>query len=129
MSNLNHTIRRKHTPELKAEVALHAICSQKTAVDLAKQFRVHPSQILRWKRRLLDRLPELFIDGRIKKKKNKLDQEKMIVALYRQINQLTAELDWLKNKLVSSVENRRSWIGKHPRISIRRQCQLLDINH
>ena len=39
------------------------------------------------------------------------------------------ELEWLKKKLPSSVEVKRSMIeSDHPTLSVCRQCQLLDLN-
>ena len=37
--------RRNHTPALKAKVALAAIKGDRTLVQLAEQFDVHPNQI------------------------------------------------------------------------------------
>lgn len=41
--------RRNHAPKFKAKVALAAIKSNKTLVELAEQFDVHPNQISDWK--------------------------------------------------------------------------------
>jgi len=41
--------RRNHTPGFKAKVALAAIKGDRTLVQLAEQFDVHPNQITAWK--------------------------------------------------------------------------------
>jgi putative transposase len=56
---------------------------------------VHPNQITRWRKRLLDEMPDIFSTRRKKKEK---DAEQLQDELYRQIGQLKFELDWLKKK-------------------------------
>lgn len=38
--------RRNHTPAFKAKVALAAVRGEKTIIELAQQFDVHPNQLL-----------------------------------------------------------------------------------
>lgn len=86
--------RKKHAPAFKAKVALEAAKGEHTMAELSSQYGVHPNQIAKWKRQLLDELPELFIK---KGSKNKESQELQNV-LYQEIGQLKVELDWLKKK-------------------------------
>jgi len=86
--------RKKHDPNFKAKVALEAVKGDQTLAELASQHGVHPNQITKWKRHLLDELPELFKN---KDKKNKNSKE-LQDALYQEIGQLKVELDWLKKK-------------------------------
>jgi putative transposase len=86
--------RKKHAPAFKAKVALEAAKGEHTMAELSSQYGVHPNQIAKWKRHLLDELPELFIK---KGSKNKESQE-LQNALYQEIGQLKVELDWLKKK-------------------------------
>ena len=88
-------LRRKHTPSLKAKVALEAIKEQKTSAELASQFQVHPGQIRNWKATAAKGLIDLFSD---KRKRKDHDQEELIQELYRQIGRLKVDLDWLKKK-------------------------------
>lgn len=46
-------IRRVHSAEFKARVALGAQREDKTLAELAKQFELHPTLIVEWKRQLL----------------------------------------------------------------------------
>ncbi len=46
--------RRDHSASFKAKVALAAIRGDKTLVELAEQFDVHPNQISDWKQQVLD---------------------------------------------------------------------------
>ena len=52
--------RRNHTPVFKSKVALAAIKGDRTVVELAQQFDVHPNQITQWKTQLLERAGVVF---------------------------------------------------------------------
>ena len=49
-----------HSAALKAKVALAALKETRTVGELAGQFGVHPAQIHKWKRRLLEEAESLF---------------------------------------------------------------------
>ena len=55
--------RRDHTPAFKAKVALSAIKGDRTLVQLAEQFDVHPNQITSWKAQLEGRPADVFGPG------------------------------------------------------------------
>jgi len=86
--------RKKYDPSFKAKVALEAIKGEQTLAELSSQYEVHPNQIAKWKRHLLDELPEIFKNKDSKNKRAKELQD----ALYQEIGQLKVELDWLKKK-------------------------------
>jgi hypothetical protein len=52
--------RRNHTSAFKAKVAIAAIKGERTLVQLAEQFDVHPNQISTWKDQLLEGAAEVF---------------------------------------------------------------------
>jgi len=52
--------RRNHSPAFKAKVALAANKGDKTLVELAEQFDVHPNQIQEWRKRLLENADSIF---------------------------------------------------------------------
>src|ERR1700686_5187472 len=79
----------------KAKVALAAIKGDKSLSELARQFGVHPTQIGRWRQRLLEGATELFENGRRRgKSEDAIDQDE----LYAQIGRLQMEVEWLKKK-------------------------------
>ena len=88
-------MRKTHDAALKAKVALEALKGEKTIAQLSSQFGVHPNQIGKWKKELLERLPEIFSSKW--RKEHKTDEE-LVEELYKQIGQLKVELDWLKKK-------------------------------
>ena len=63
--------------------------------QLATQHGVHPIQVSKWKKHLIDNADSVF-EG-----KNKRSQEEAVGRedLERKIGQLTVELDYLKKKL------------------------------
>ncbi len=88
-------MRKSYDATFRAKVALEAVKGEKTLAELSGAFGVHPNQICRWKKQLLESLPDLFTDQRKRRDK---EQEELVSELYRQIGQLKVELDWLKKK-------------------------------
>ena len=87
--------RRNHSSAFKAKVAFAAAKGDKTIAELASQYEVHPSQIAKWKKQLLESVPEIFS---CRRQNERQDQEALTAQLYQQIGQLKVELDWLKKK-------------------------------
>jgi putative transposase len=88
-------MRRTHDAGFKAKVALEAIKGEKTVAEISSKYGIHPNQIGKWKKEVLERLPELF-NGKMKKADKTADE--LQAELYQQIGQLKVELDWLKKK-------------------------------
>jgi len=88
-------MRKSYPAALKAKIALQALKDEIPLTQLAAQHEVHPNQIRQWKKALLDSLPDVFSDRRVRKENN--DQEEK-ARLYEQIGRLQVELDWLKKK-------------------------------
>jgi len=88
--------RKRYCSEFKAKVALEAIKDQKTLTELSNQFQLHPNQITRWKKQLLDEAQNIFT---IKPNNSQQKQHEFETQLYQQIGELAVELNWLKKKL------------------------------
>ena len=91
-------IRKKYDAALKAKIALEAVKGDKTIREISSEYGVHSNQIMEWKKQLLEELPSIFSDKKVKAEKEKEDLE---AELYRQIGQLKGELEWLKKNLLS----------------------------
>ena len=52
--------RRKHSPALKAKVALEAVKGEETVAQLAARYEVHPSQIQAWKKAITEDASSVF---------------------------------------------------------------------
>jgi putative transposase len=88
--------RKRYSAEFKAKVALEALKGQKTINEIAARFQVHPNQVTQWKKQMLEALPTIFSDHRLREDK---EREQLEATLYQQIGQLKVELDWLKKKV------------------------------
>ena len=87
-------IRRKHSEEFKAKVALEAAKGQRTYAELCREYGVHANQIYAWRDVLIKRLPELFEGG----SSQQIPDEQLVSKLYEEIGRLKVELEWLKKK-------------------------------
>lgn len=81
-------IRKTYSGKLKGKVALEAVKEEKTIIQLAGQYEVHPTQVKTWKQHVLNHVEELFVDKRRKQEK---ENEHLIEELYKQIGQLKVE--------------------------------------
>ena len=87
--------RRNHSADFKAKVALAAIRGDKTLVELAEQFDVHPNQISDWKQQVLDNASAVF-DG------SRKDKGTDLTNLHAKIGELTLENDFLEKALTKA---------------------------
>jgi len=85
--------RKSYSKALKSKVAVAAIKGQKTVNEIASEFGVHVSKVNRWKKQVMDFIPEIF---GTKKEKDRKDMEAERDNLFLQIGKLKVEVDWLK---------------------------------
>ena len=88
--------RRSFSATFKSKVALDAIKGLKTVAEIAKLHQVHTSQVVLWKRQLLEGVESVF-DGPTDRKDKAADQPQT-AELYEQIGKLNMQLEWLKKK-------------------------------
>ena len=99
-------MRKQHSKEFKAKVALTAIKGEQTIQEIAQKYEVHPNQVTQWKKQLLGNAASAF-DKQGKKSQVDDAVEKKEEQLFSQIGQLKVENDFLKKKY-------RQLYGKEP---------------
>jgi transposase len=85
---------RKHSGDFKGKVALEALKGLKTMAELSSEYEVNANMISKWKKQLLQNLPDLFKTGL--NKSNDAEEEKE--ELYKEIGKLQVENEFLKKK-------------------------------
>ena len=113
--------RRKHSPVFKAKVALAAVHGERTLVDLADQFEVHPNQIQDWKKKLVAEAEHVFGAGAIEA----AHSERETQQLHAKIGQLTMEKDFYPKRSVETGERTPSDDSSRPPVG--RHTTLLDV--
>jgi len=93
---MDHNIRRVHAPAFKARVAIEAIKETKTIAELSSIYRIHPTQITKWKKRAVEIIMQGFST---QQRKRERDGTELVQELYRQIGRLKVEVDFLKKKM------------------------------
>jgi transposase-like protein len=88
--------KRQHSAQFKVKVVLEALRGDEAIGVLAARHEVHPTQINKWKRHLLDALPGVFGQDTGRKEQ---EYSALRDQLYRQIGELQVENSWLKKKL------------------------------
>lgn len=88
--------RRTHSPAFKAQVALAALREDKTMAELCKQYELHVSQIIDWKRQLLAGAADIFDGG------GQAEPAVDLAPLHAKIGQLTLENDFLEGALTKA---------------------------
>ncbi len=87
---------KNYTAELKARVVIDALRGDLTLNEISVKYRVHTTQINRWKQEAILSIKSCFSGNQEKIAQN--DQH-LIDDLYRQIGQLTCENGFLKKSL------------------------------
>jgi len=90
------TKRKTHSKQFKFRVTLEAAKNRKTNSQVASDFEVHPSQVGKWKKELMQKGPDVFENQPKKADKQAAAKE---TELYEQIGRLKMDLEWLKKKV------------------------------
>jgi transposase-like protein len=116
-------IRERRSAAFKKKVALEAIREKKTINEIASAFDVHPVQVGKWKKQLLEGLDDIF-ESSSRKKKDSNNLAAIDGSLHEKIGRLTMELDWLKKSLsMSNMDKRQLIEPEHDALSVSRQLE------
>ena len=88
--------RRTHSPAFKAQVALAALRDDKTMAELCKEFELHASQVIEWKRQLLAGAADVFGAG------SQALPPVDLSPLHAKIGQVALENDFLEHALTKA---------------------------
>jgi transposase-like protein len=88
---------RKFGADFKARVALEAIKGSQTFAQLTSHYKVHTSQISKWKKQALSGLVEIFKKG--SQNKGSDNHQGELDELYQQIGKLQVENAFLKKSV------------------------------
>jgi len=91
-------VRRNHSPDFKAKVALEAVRELYTVAEIAERHKIHPTQVNKWKKDLLSNLPRLFDPNDAASTAPQTDSERE-EELLKKIGELTVERDFLARGL------------------------------
>jgi transposase len=84
--------RRKYSSSFKWKIALEAIRGERTIEEISQSFEIHPSQIHKWKKAVLENGPVIFdTDNTIHE-----TDDKKVSELERKVGQLVVENDFLR---------------------------------
>ena len=87
--------RTPRTAAFKKKIALEALREDQTLSQLASQYGVHPIQVGKWKKALIEGAETVFESKKSRKQDENIDRE----TLEKKVGQLTMENDFLKKKL------------------------------
>ena len=94
-ANAARRVRRTHSAEFKARVALAALREDRTVSELCQEFDLHVNQITERKRQLVERAVDAFGGGAAEPAVD-------LVPLQAKIGQLTLENDFLERALTKA---------------------------
>ncbi|MBS1084490.1 IS3 family transposase [Gluconobacter kondonii] len=119
--------RKRYAAEFKSRVALEAIRGELTLAELASKHGVHQTMIAQWKRQAVEGMAATFSGKAVSEPPvSPADVEK----LHAKIGELLVERGFFTRCLCSvGRDQRRQMIDlKRPRLSVVRQCTLLQLN-
>ncbi|QEU08004.1 IS3 family transposase [Paracoccus yeei] len=118
--------RRNHSPAFKAKVAVAAIKGEKTMIELAQEFDVHPNQIKQWRDQLLEGATGVFGEAPKAEPEPTID----VKTLHAKIGELTLENGFFvrRARQGGSVAERKKMIDPTAKLSVSRQAIVLGIS-
>lgn len=94
---------KEYSANFKSEVVREILREEKSLSQISSQYKVHPTQLNRWKTIALKGMASLFEKGK-EQAEEKREQEQKQAELYEEIGRLSTQLSWLKKKSGLRVE-------------------------
>ncbi len=85
---------KSYPPKFKFQIVLELLQGEQTVGQLAKAYNVHPNSILKWKKELLEKGPEVFT-----RDNSAAEYEARIAQLEQLLGKKEVEIALLKNFL------------------------------
>ena len=103
-------MRKQYTTAFKAKVVQELLKEEKTLVQIASEYEVHPTQLKNWRAIVLEGMPSLF-ERQESMGEQKAAYEQQLTELYAEIGKRTTQVSWLK-KSVNSESPRTCCLGR-----------------
>ncbi|WP_246585372.1 IS3 family transposase [Thiorhodospira sibirica] len=118
--------RNTYNAEVKAKVGREAIHGVKTVNEMGQAYGVHPVQVSKWKKAIVEQAGTRFEGKRGPKPAAEQDSPD---RLYSEMGRLKMELDgdWLKKNRDHPAMSRQGWIEAEGARSIVRQCERAEV--
>ncbi|MBD8893674.1 IS3 family transposase [Roseibium litorale] len=118
--------RRNFPDTFKAKAALEALRGDKTILEIAAKYQVHPNQVSPWKRQAVEGMAAVFARGG----KSEGPTEAEVKELHAKIGRLTVENDFLAPRAQEvSLAKKKAMIRRdHPDLSVSQQCKLVKLS-
>jgi len=84
--------RKRLSASQKAQIVLEAIREEKSVAQIAAENSIHPNQIHKWKKKVLENFVQLFEDDHKEERVRKAEQEKQVNELFTEIGRLSTQL-------------------------------------
>lgn len=86
-------MKKSYDSKFKSRVAIEALRGEETIAEIAGKYQVHPNQVMKWKKRLLDGSSDIFTSKSEKNESQKgYDEERLL----KKIGRLEVENDFLR---------------------------------
>lgn len=91
-------MKKTYSPSFKAQVVLELLKEEKSIAQIASEQGIHPNQLHKWKKQVIESLPQLFAADKKSADKVRSEYEAKLDELYAEIGRLTTQIAWFKKK-------------------------------